>query len=103
MIVLLYSIAFMSAFIGIAGGLYYSDFNLASNGLLSAVLCAAFGRIVQLLSKIEAHLKISQITARMREERRIADALFPPRPIKPTRKSQSVVERMRTMLEDIRS
>lgn len=100
---LLYSIAAMCALMGTAGGWYLSDINLLSNGLLAAVLCAAFGRIVHLLSKIEAHLKISQITSKMREERRIADALYPPRPIKAARKPKNVADRVRLMIDDIRS
>lgn len=99
---LLYFIAAVTSLIGIVGGAYFGDINLASNGLLAAVLCAAFGRIVHLLSRIEAHLKLGQITARMREERRIADALYPP-PVKIQARPDSVAGRMRAMVEDIRS
>jgi len=103
MVFLLYSIAAMCALIGIAGGLYASDVNLASNGLLAAVLCGAFGRIVHLLTRIESHLRLGQITARMREERRIADALFPQRTAKTPRAARSVAARVRSAINDLRS
>lgn len=67
---LLYMIGLAAVAIGVGYGMYTSNIMFLSNGLLVGVLFGAIGKGVHLLDQIESHLRLGEITTRMREERR---------------------------------
>lgn len=61
---LLYFLAFATAIMGMALGVWNGAIDLIATGLLAAVLFGALGKVVHFLEKIDAHLGL------LREERR---------------------------------
>lgn len=80
MYIILYVVAVGCVLVGAAGALYLGNMMLVANGLLAAIAFGSVGKGLHLLTKIEQNLRLSSITAAMRDARRETLARYPAQP-----------------------